>query len=263
MKMVKKILVGMLVLAAALSVTSCMKDDDKNAIKGSGKKYSIDFTNEETDAYRAYKATAMKHAGALVKVTFNAKDCATSKLGVIFDLKDAKSGIKGAKDFYAIAFGMENDGCFYVSQFTDITDIQAKNFGASTTAKAGEPKEVEEVPYNGTRGNKIKFPAAAADGSQSLYIWYQAQYTGSFAWAIYSLTDEEAATYNSQAGALTAAVTPLDAGIITDAFDPLPVTEANKVPQNKIAVYAQVAPGKTLDGKWNFVGTYLEAEDAE
>ena len=88
-------------------------------------------------------------------------------------------------------------------------------------------------------------------------------YNGSFVWSIYNLTDEEAATYNKDAGMLTAAVTPLDTGVITGAFEPVAITEANKVPQNKIAVYAQVAPGKSLDGNWNFVGTYLEAEDAE
>lgn len=267
MKMVKKILLGLVVLATAFAFSGCTKDDTQGAISGTGKKYSVSYTNDTTDAYRAYKATALKHAGGLVKVTFkDPTKASSSKIGVIFDLKDAVSGVKdakgkAAKDFYAIAIGMENDGCFYVSQFTDIVDIQAKNFGATTTAKEKEPKEVEIVAYNKTRGNALKLPAAAADGSISLYIWYMALPTGQYSWAIYDLTDEQASQYDSTLGTFKVAVTPLDGGIIDKAFEA--PTDPTKVPQNPIAFYAQVAPNTTLTGGWNVIGTYKEAEDAE
>lgn len=271
MKMVKKVLMGLAVIAIAVSLTGCMKDDTESAIKGSGSKYSVSYTNEGTEAYRAYKSTAMNHAGGLVKVTFkDPKKASSSKIGVIFDLKDSVSGVKdakgkAAKDFYAIAIGMENDGCFYVSQFTDIVDIQGKNFGATTTAKEKEPKEVEIVAYNGKRGNALKLPAAAEDGSISLYIWYQALPTGMYSWALYNLTDEEAKAYDKNTGAVPAVATDtskiLDAGVIANAFEA--PSDPKKVPQNKIAFYTQVAPGATLEGGWNVIGTYLEAEDAE
>lgn len=259
MKMVKKILLGLVVLATAFAFTGCLKDDTEGAITGSGKKYSVKYTNDGTDAYRAYKATALKHAGALVKVTFKTTDVASSKMGIIFDLKDAASGVKDAKDFYVIGIGMEGGGNYYVSKFTDITDIQAKNFGASTTAKDKEPKEVEYVEY--TSAGNLKLPAAAEDKSISLYVDYKLLINGTISYALYDITDEVAKTYKEGVFVTTEQPTPIKAGIIPDAFEA--VTDATKLPQNKIAFYAQIAPGKTLEGSWNVAGTYLEAEDAE
>ena len=63
MKMVKKLLLGLVAVATVLTLVSCdgllNKDDDAGAITGSGKKYKVSYKNEETDAYRAYKATKL------------------------------------------------------------------------------------------------------------------------------------------------------------------------------------------------------------
>ncbi len=274
MKMVKKVLMGMAVLAIAVALTGCLKDDKEKAIKGSGNKYTVEYTNEGSEAYRAYAATGMAHAGALVKVTFDSINTGSSKMGIIFDLHDSKSGVKdakgaAAKDFYAIAIGNEGGGSYYVSKFTDIVDIQAKNFGATTTAKDKEPKEVEYVPL--VTGNlKTKMPAKAADGSLSLYICYKCLGEGVYAWGILTLTDEQAAQYDPSTGEFkidlpeSAVVADGDIGMDDPAAALAAIAAAaGNPPQNKIAFYAQVASKATLKGSWNVKGTYKEAEDAE
>ncbi len=273
MKMVKKVLMGMAVLAIAVALTGCLKDDKEKAIKGSGNKYTVEYTNEGSEAYRAYAATGMAHAGALVKVTFDSINTGSSKMGIIFDLHDSKSGVKdakgaAAKDFYAIAIGNEGGGSYYVSKFTDIVDIQAKNFGATTSAKEKEPKEVEYEKL--VTGNlKTKMPAAAADGSRSLYIYYRCRAEGVYEWAILTLTDEQAAEYSNLNGefktnppetaVLASGAIGMDSASVVSAI----AAAAGNEPQNKIAFYAQVASKATLKGSWNIKGTYKEAEDAE
>lgn len=169
-------------------------DDTEGAIKmKSDKKYEVDYTNNAADAYRAYKETAMKHAGALIKVTYG-KDSANlgaSKMGVIFDLKDSKSGAKdssnkAAKDFYVVGIGANNT--YYVSKFTNIVDIQAYNFGATTKATGTDAKEIEIVALPST--SNITLPAAT-DAGTSVYVYYKLMKDGSFDWAILDLTDDQ------------------------------------------------------------------------
>lgn len=179
-------------------------DDTENVIKGSNDNYTINHTNNESVNYRAYKETALKHAGALVKVTFNDGESVTkaSKMGVIFDLK-ANADNKDAIDFYAIAVGQDGGGSYYVSKFTNVTDIKAYNFGteedASNTAaqnaavKANPAKEKEIVKL--VSGNlKNKMPAAK-DGKTSVYIYFKLMEDGSFDYALLDMTDEEMANF--------------------------------------------------------------------
>ena len=257
MKMVKKVLMGLAVAAVAFALTGCLQDDTEKAIKGSGSKYSIDYTNEGTENYRAYKSTGLSHAGGLVKVTFDKEcDADVSKMGVIFGLEERKVDKKKLRDFNII--GIAKDGKYYVSTLTNIEDIQANNFGAEVNAATG-PSEKEWVPI--TDGKKVSMTAESADGNLFVYVWYQAQLNGSYKWALATMTDDQAKKFDKNVGDIPEGASVLAQGVITGAFDP--VTEAKKLPQRKISVYAMIKPGKTLTGKWNIVGKYLEAEDAE
>lgn len=263
MKMVKKILFGAVALAAVLSLASCgMKDDDEGAITGAGNTYKVKYENSDKDNnYRAYKSTTFKHAGALVKVTFNKTDIGASKMGVIFGLTENKSadGKSKTRDFYIIGLGTLDKSNFYVSKYTNIADIQAENFGATTTAKDTEPKEVELVKLSDA--NSITLPAKADDGSISVYIWYQAQLDGSYKWAVLSLTDDQVKLWDKATGAIPAGATTIREGTIKDAFTA--VTDAKDLPQYPISVYSMIKPAQSVDGQWKIVGTYKEAEDAE
>ncbi|MCI7564362.1 MAG: hypothetical protein MST09_05250, partial [Spirochaetia bacterium] len=89
MKIMKKIAVAVFAGAMVFGFASCAGGDDpENAIKGSGKNYSIDYTNEGTEVYRAYRDTAFKHAGACVQIDFLNVTEETKRAGVmglIFD----------------------------------------------------------------------------------------------------------------------------------------------------------------------------------
>ncbi len=263
MKMVKKILFGAVALAAVLSLASCgLKDDEEGAITGSGNTYKVKYENSnKDDNYRAYKSTTFKHAGALVKVTFNKTDIGASKMGVIFGLteKKAADGKSKLRDFYIIGLGTLDKSNFYVSKYINISDIQAENFGAKTTAADTEAKEIELVALNDA--NSITLPAKAADGSISLYIWYQAQLNGSYTWAILTMTDEQAKAWDKNTGVIPTGATTLRTGIISDAFTA--VTDPKDLPQYPISVYSMIKPTQSVEGSWKIVGTYKEAEDAE
>jgi uncharacterized lipoprotein NlpE involved in copper resistance len=167
-------------------------DDTQGAIKGSNDNYTVEYTNSSTsDAYRAYKETTLNHAGALIKVTFNSANVSTSKMGVIFDLKDDDEN-EGAKEFYIIGLNPKTtEKNFYVSKFTNVTDIQAYNFG--TKAKTNPAKEVEIVALD--KANNIPVPEADADGNISFYVYYKLMADGTFNYAVLDMTDEDMANF--------------------------------------------------------------------
>lgn len=269
MKMVKKLLLGLVAVAAIISLTGCTPptDDENNAIKKGVNKFTINYTYEKpADSteknYRAYRSTGVKHAGALVKLTFKGdEDPGTSKLGVIFGLEENKEGKEvKSRNFNIIA--LSKSGQWYVSTMTDIVDIKAYNFGASTTAAAGEPKEKKWVALN---SSTISMPAADAKGNVSVYVWYQATKDGSYKWAILDMTEAQADEWKAKKreekkdAAIPTATKVLKSGTITGAFEA--VTEDYKEPQYPISVYAMVSDKATLDGEWVMSGYYLEAEE--
>ena len=133
MKIMKKIAVAVFAGAMVFGFASCAGGDDpEGAIKGSGKNYSIDYTNEGTEVYRAYRDTAFKHAGACVQIDFLNVTEETKRAGVmglIFDLVEKD----GKKSFNVIGLRTADaNGAleYYVSRFENVTDIRAQNFGA-------------------------------------------------------------------------------------------------------------------------------------
>ena len=271
MKMVKKSLLGLVVAAMVLSLTGCgVKDDPEGIIKGTAGNYTVNYTYENQDSvktYRAYKSTGFKHAGALVKFTFKAEDLAkvgNSKFGLIFGLKETKQGDKKLRDFYIIGLGAQDGGKYYVSKYEIVVDIQAENFGAPedgvAAAHTGDPQETVKKGITG-----CTLPTDT-NGDAYAYIWYQANYaTGAYDWKIMNMTDEAVNNWKQQDDAgkranLPVASTLIASGSITGAFEPC---DADKEPQDYIAVYARVQGGATLNGKINFKGDFREAEDIE
>ena len=283
MKMVKKILLGLAAGAAVLSLVSCgLKDDDpEGAITGSGSSYKVNYTNPSTtaqDYYRAYNTTSLKHSGALVKVTFDDPSaCKSSKMGLIFDLKDSvnENAAKGARDFFIIGIGTNE---LYVSKFENIVDIQAKNFGATTSADAtaGKAKETEYIKLTGSNFNLSS--ATNDDGSISLYVYCKANKDGEYKFALLAgePTDssEKMKIDDIDIDNLPNGVTKLslpavvsgsgctksnNVGTIANAV--AAVDDDSQIVQNKLAVYAMIDASSTLTGSWKFCGTYKEAEE--
>lgn len=165
-------------------------DDTEGVIKGRDNDYVVEYDNTGKTLYRAYKETAFKHAGAIVKVTFDNANVGASKMGVIFDLKANKDD-KDAKDFYIIGVNPSAKNSetanFYVSKYTNVTDIQAENFG--TKLATNPAKEIEVVALN--TANNIEVPAADADGKISFYIYFKLMADGSFDYAVLDMTDDD------------------------------------------------------------------------
>lgn len=259
MKMVKKVLFGAVALAAILSLVSCgKKNDTEKAIKGSGDNWTVDYTNDATENYRAYRSTGLKHAGAIVKVTFNKDgDPEKSKMGVIFGLeeKDGKSNFN--------LIGLAADGTYYVSTFKNIEDIQANNFGATPNAASG-PTEKEWVPLDD--GEKVTLKDDG-NGNKYTYVMYRAVATGQYQWMIGDLSEANLNAFDSNTGSFGTSETSVLTSVLTaggaydeidDAFEP-----TTNVPQHQISFYAMIRPGKHLVGSWNVAKKYKEAEDIE
>ena len=97
----------------------------------------------------------------------------------------------------------------------NIVDIQEYNFGASTTAAAGEPKEKEWIPITGGSSN-LTLPKDD-NGNTYAYVWYQAT-GGNYKWAILDMTDDQANAWKNMsdddkaAGAIPTATKVYDKG---------------------------------------------------
>ena len=273
MKMVKKILLGLAASALVLGFAGCKQvDDEKGAISGSGNNYSVDFTQDGTDSYRAYKSTSLRHAGALVKITFEDPAAGNySKMGVIFDLqKNAED--KEAKDFYIIGLAGTAADNFYVSKFTNVTQLQAENFGTKLT----DNPAVEKVIFDKSKTNgvgSITRPAAV-EGNVSYYVYYKAfkdagedATTGYYEWAVFNYNDTQAEAAKQLMKGEDASITTLSAlggtCLQSGKIEGIALTATKAVPQNQIAVYAKIDAGKTLKGTWTFLDMYKEAEEIE
>lgn len=254
----------MAVTAAVIGLVSCSNGDDpENAIKGSGKKYSIDYTNEGSKLYRAYSNTAFKHAGACVQIDFenvNTKTVRAGVMGIIFDLVEEK----GVKSFNVIGLrtsdtegGLE----YYVSRFTNVTDIRAQNFGAPEDDYEGNGATEKPILSAWQKGKGIK------DSENNTVTVYP-----------YAILKQNGSKYQYECYLLTNKIKTLDSdgnpinedGNKVDLSTETPVvieTNYTELTEKKLAVYANIyaksdEKGKercgTLKGKWTYRGDYKE-----
>ena len=292
MKMVKKILFGLVAVAAVLSLASCgiKKDDPEGIIKGTAGNYSVNYKYEgdSNDTYRAYKPTGFKHAGELAKITFDKNDISkagNSKFGVIFGLKEDKQGNTTYKNFFIVGLGANGD--YYVSKFEKVVDIQAENFGAgktytdhvSSTGSNGE-KETLIPKTDGSYGSNGIFSGSLYGPSNEdkyAYVWYQVYKDGSITIKIGNI-DENSSEYTTwknktdyervdieppfTATLATFEIPKTQTGYST--WEPSTTNHSQiNAPQDYVAIYARVQGNSTLNGKVKFVKDFCEAEDIE
>ncbi|MBQ4377611.1 MAG: hypothetical protein II821_00215 [Treponema sp.] len=287
MKLSKKILAAFSVAAAlamAGTFVSCTEDDDdtEGAISGSGKNYTINYTNTKEELYRCQNTTTFKHMGELVKITFNDQTTNTHNgaMGFIWDLGQSKDAInnnsvtlghtdKGYQNFMVVGFRNQSSGLqYYVSKFFNVTDLQADNFGASTkvtTHDAGIAK-TDPVEIDVTGGwQSAGITSIATD--KTMTVWVD----------IYPIFENSEYGVNKDAHSSDAAgtyyVDIYDSDPTATGFTGSPVkttkietsvTGYNAKPkQNTLAVYANVQPSKTLSGAWNLAKDYAADEVVE
>lgn len=268
-----KILFGAVAAAAVMGLVSCGEVDDPNKmIKGSGSKYTIDYSNvtEDTEGSstyndnisRGYRATAYKHAGGLVKISIDSSsDKKAGVMGFIFDLKK-NSLNSNAKDFFVI--GIRNDNKYYVSKFMNVTDLQAYNFGTEDEDNPAVEYAFDEsgiTTNTGLKNLNSSLPTDEETGAQYAYVYAYCDASGNFNWAILnaSATDKVKSLSDKEFAALEFE----DSMYLAHGTIEATYTGYDEQTQNNLAVYANVYPTKTLTGEWNFVGTYKEAEVIE
>ena len=157
-------------------------------INGSGNYYYTEYMNESsTENRRAVMTSSLKHAGCLVKITFD-KDsiaCGTNSvagnMGLLFDFN------KGT--FFIIC--IRSDGKFYVSKYENVTNFDADNFGTSLSRNPAI--ETQIVPTNGTWSNLSGSMPKDSKGNSFCYVYTLCKDDGTIDWAVLnnSGTDKE------------------------------------------------------------------------
>jgi len=263
MKIAKKILLGMAAAAAVLALSSCdfLKDDTEGAIKGSLNEYSIDYTNESTDnTYRCYKDTGMKHSGGVFKIYTYPNGNDDGVMGIMWDLKTDDEH-EDAREFFIVGTRyIKGTGVgVYCSKFTNVTDIQADNFGTKFTENPASETMMD--PASGTKDslgytNKAYTLLTDEDdtkGHMLLTISIQPNDTdsdgtdGGYTVKVYSGD----ATDGAKKGSFVIADNAESKLLVQYNIDNTKTGYDNSYDeQNKLAFYANVKKEQTLTGTW-------------
>lgn len=248
-----KILFGGAVLALSLAFVGCATDDDtEGAISGSGSKYTLDYTNAGEGTYRCYNGTNLKHESMTTKITLKNQSADADfagVMGVMFDFKDSAE-VSKAKDFFVVGlnYNYRTKGklYWYVSKMKNIVDIQAGNFGASTTATGTDPHETEFVALESESYSKTP----KTNGDLVVVVNVVAKEDGGYTVNLYD-EDDLGTDGKPLETAVAFASTEINAGH----------TGYDKPTQSKLAVYANIQSKKTLQGTWEFTDVVKEAEE--
>lgn len=277
MKKLSKVLFGSAILAALVfGFAGCTEDDDdtEGAISGSGKNYSINYKNENSDIYRCYNTSGTKHLGTIGKITFNNQTASShdGAMGYIWDLRQSKSvddaAVKdsGYQNFFVVGFRNNSKPSFYISKFFNVTDLQAGNFGSSKIvtkhtdgiAKTS-PCEIEVCSWT----ELSDFSVDTSASTLTFWVDIYPVYTDSKYGVNIAKHDSDAAgsyvvdIYNTDPTVKDFSGSPVKSVLI--ATDVTGYTA--KPSQGTAAVYANVQPGKTLNGSWTISDYYAEAEE--
>ncbi|MBD5448413.1 MAG: hypothetical protein HDR32_11955 [Treponema sp.] len=257
MKMTKKVLLTAAVMAAAaFGFMGCAADDDENDMieKVNSNNYSINYTNNDKLTSRGYISTNLAHNGAVMefKFTNSTANSAAGVLGFIWEFEDKD----GVRQFYVLGVRQDNGiPSYYVSQFKNVTDINAENFG--TKLEKNPATETLIAPATNKGGNATskdfnKITDGSWDESGTVTVYADiAPVKGGYEIRFYK--SELTAKNHSVADAVGEKIS------ITSDF----ATATTEPSQKKLAIYANVYGNKTLTGSWKFVSTYKDAEVAE
>lgn len=277
MKKLSKVLFGSAILAALVfGFAGCTEDDDdtEGAISGSGKNYSINYENKNSDIYRCYNTSGTKHLGTIGKITFNNQTSSShdGAMGYIWDLRQSKSvdgaAVKdsGYQNFFVVGFRNNSKPSFYISKFFNVTDLQADNFGSSTTVKEHtegiaktSPCEIEVSAWT----ELSNFPVDTSTSTLTFWVDIYPVYDSS-KYGV-NITEHSSCT----AGSYVVDIYSTDPTVKNFSGTPVKSVEIGtdvtgykaKPSQGTAAVYANVQPGKTLNGSWTISDYYAEAEE--
>ena len=294
MKMVKKILLGTLALAAVLAFTSCgTREEAGNSemiqVNVGSKKASVDYTNESGDITRDFKSLQNQHSDAICKITtkINGNDC-DGVMGYVFDYKDNGND---TVNFSIAALRIKKNGTkhyagAYVETYQNVTKDSFTNGPRFKNTSGNDAVPVskggwtnyDDSPFgkklNITENeleNMITASEAAGKG-KTVTFWVEvvgnlgsgvtgrSGDAGSYTVNFYKEDPER----NKGAGnTLTykEGVTPIDTATIDEQYTFTKFSDS--LPQLEMGFYATVYAGQTLTGTWDFDEIRGEAEEIE
>ncbi|MCR4822976.1 MAG: hypothetical protein K5873_08920, partial [Treponema sp.] len=167
MKLSKFFKIGAVALiATSLCFVACKAeedDDENNMLSGSNNDYSLSYDNTaSTSVSRGYKTTTFKHKGSLCQITIKKEgDLNGAAMGYIWDLAStdasasaeelARAVSEKPRNFCIVGFNYNqtatNKVAYYVSRYTNVYDIQAKNFGTDGVTVNGATQKAVETEY--------------------------------------------------------------------------------------------------------------------
>jgi hypothetical protein len=285
-----KVLLGSLFAAAMLGLfAGCAKEDDPyNMItEKNSSTWEINHTNEDADLiHRGYKSTTFKHSGGLVNIHFDSKSTGTygdGVMGFVFGLRDNATNSK-ASDFFVV--GVLNRGDYYISKYTNVTNLQGNNFGV------GDNDGAEEVEYVSLGAAVPSAKASTANGYDvGVYFRdvvvdstdttapyahkYQLYFVKVDSTASYDVDDDTGALKIKASGASDYSEVNLGTPIYEIDYE----SDSNSLSQYKFGPYANVYPSTdkcsatykankatgtgTLKGTWTVPADYLHADVVE
>ena len=132
MKMVKKILLGTLAVAAILSFASCQREEGGNSsiidINGASSSGSVDYTNDGDTTTRGFKTLLTQHLDAICHIEYTVTDLvqgkgqiATGTMGYIFNVVKNEDTNKYSFTIAGLRHNQENNTIeAYVETFKDV-----------------------------------------------------------------------------------------------------------------------------------------------
>ena len=288
MKMVKKILLGMVATAAILSLASCGKREEAgnsemiNVDAGSSKA-SIDYTNEGTDVSRGFKTLQTKHTDAICKISNTIKGDKDGVMGYIFDykvedddsvgfsiaaLRIAKkdNGKRHVEAYVETYKGIDKETLETGPAFKTISGADATPICKGGWTYTGFGKEI----VNETLTEKYLAAQKAAGKENQVEFWIEvvanlgstvtgrALDAGSYTVNFYTEDpgrtkgNNDTLTYTNPSAIIASAIIPADKTLT--AF-------TTSLPQTEQGFYATVYAGQTLTGEWKFDAIKNEAEE--
>ena len=290
MKMTKKVLLTVAVMAAAaFGFMGCgdADDDDPNEMFSSGvNNFDIEYNNTDSSVSRGVNVTAGDHKGAFIKATMDKQDGNGGVLGFMWDITvdgesaPVEAGNTKPWSFWLIGLNYGNAGNettselkYYVSKYKNVTDKQAKNFGATTaTNLAGFNAATGVSEYEKVKAFTSFDPKGGVNGAATITN------TTDKAWTVYIDIAQSLGSDGKADGGFTVRLyspqTVGDAGKVEDAWAnnylaKIDITPAetgytsSTIKQKQLGVYANVYGNSYVKGSFKYADTYAQAELAE